>query len=88
MCDVFARDRVTSEASPSGPRRYLPNQQQNQSGVDQVINPNMLRRLVPQGPELLVCDHIPSFNFLLGPEKGSHSGHRGHEKFYTAQKYA
>ena len=26
------------------------NQQQNQSGVDQVVNPNMLRRLVPQGP--------------------------------------
>ena len=28
------------------------NQQQNQSGGDQVINPNMLRRLVPQGPEV------------------------------------
>jgi hypothetical protein len=28
------------------------NQQQNQSGGDQVVNPNMLRRLVPQGPEV------------------------------------
>ena len=28
------------------------NQQHNQSGGEQVINPNMLRRLVPQGPEV------------------------------------
>ena len=28
------------------------NQKKNQSGTDQVINPNMLRRLVPQGPEV------------------------------------
>ena len=28
------------------------NQQKNQSGGDKEINPNMLRRLVPQGPEV------------------------------------
>ena len=56
---LFYKEKVDG-ASPGfaqlEAKRYVlideANQQQNQSGIDQVINPNMLRRLVPQGPEV------------------------------------
>ena len=55
---LFYKEKVDG-ASPGfaklEAKRYVlideANQQQNNSGGDQVINPNMLRRLVPQGPE-------------------------------------
>ena len=56
---LFYKEKVDG-ASPGfaqlEAKRYVlideANRQQNQSGIDQVINPNMLRRLVPQGPEV------------------------------------
>ena len=80
---LFYKEKVDG-ASPGfaqlEAKRYVlideANQQQNQSGIDQVINPNMLRRLVPQGPEVklsarqLYEGHLHAHGSKLAPPGG------------------